>query len=131
MASGPGAALFRFNLGFIDEHDRYIVLDGIDAPALAALQAVALRRQCDGGFAQRANQYVQKFLTDGHNRINSFRRIEFHLNKRRLQIQAARKAGCDSFWFCSAGLQPGTDSSGRRYSKPKLYHYPKAGSDSV
>jgi len=96
MASGPGAALFRFNLGFIDEHDRDVVLDGIDAPALAAFQAVTLRRQLDRSFAQRANQYVQKFLTNGHNRINSLRRIEFYLNKRQPQIQGAKSSRPDA-----------------------------------
>ena len=65
-ARGQSPGLLRFNLGFVDEHHRNIVLDRVDAVALAALQALAVRRDLDGGLVQRANENIKQFLANSH-----------------------------------------------------------------
>jgi hypothetical protein len=48
---GLFAELFGLNLRFVNEHDRDIVFDRVDAMALTALEAVSVRRQFNGRFA--------------------------------------------------------------------------------
>ncbi len=60
----PG--LLRFDLGFINKHYGNIVLDGVDSPALSALQTLTVRRKFHGKLTKRADQNVQELLIDGH-----------------------------------------------------------------
>lgn len=43
--------LFRLNLRFVNEHDRNIIFDRVNAVALAAFQPLSVRRKLDVGFA--------------------------------------------------------------------------------
>jgi len=61
----------RLDLGFVHEHHRDIVFDGIHAPALRALKALSVRRELDRRFAERTYENVQKFLADSHFRASS------------------------------------------------------------
>ena len=45
MARGAKPGSLRLDLGFVHEHHGDIVLDGIDAAALPALQALAVGRE--------------------------------------------------------------------------------------
>src|ERR1019366_1108713 len=52
----------RFNPSVFNNHVGDIVFDGIDAPALGALQALSIRGKLNGRLTCRANQNVQQFL---------------------------------------------------------------------
>ena len=49
----------RFDGRFIDEHDRDVILDGIDAVTLGAFERGPAFDQSDGGFAVRTRQYFE------------------------------------------------------------------------
>lgn len=53
--------LFSFDGGGIDEHDRDVILDGVNAVACATFQAVPLVER-HRLFANRANQQIKKVL---------------------------------------------------------------------
>jgi len=55
--------------GLLDEHDWDVVHNWIDAAASGASQAFLLFSQLDRFFAGRADENIQQFLGDGHNRI--------------------------------------------------------------
>ena len=46
----------------IDQHDRDVVLDGVNAPAFAAFQALSVRVQDHRLLANRANQHGEQIL---------------------------------------------------------------------
>jgi hypothetical protein len=60
------AELVRLNLRFVDEHDRDIVFDRVDAMALTALESLPIRGKLHWGFAQWTNKNIQQFLTHCH-----------------------------------------------------------------
>lgn len=55
-----------FDRRFIEQHDRDIVLDGIDPLADGALQRRALFHRCDGGLAIRTSKNLEQFRVNGH-----------------------------------------------------------------
>ena len=59
-------ALLRFNLGFVNQHDGNIIFNGVDSPALAALQPLPVAGELHRAFAQGTNQNIQQFLAYGH-----------------------------------------------------------------
>ena len=54
----------RLNRGFVDEHDRYVVLNGIDAMALLALEALRLFAIFERLLAGGADQNLQQVFGD-------------------------------------------------------------------
>ena len=62
-------ALLRFNLGFVNQHDGNIIFNGVDSPALAALQPLPVAGELHRAFAQGTNQNIQQFLAYGHGRL--------------------------------------------------------------
>lgn len=54
----------RVDLGGIHEHDGDIVLNRVDAAALAAFEAIRGSTEHDRLFTDRANQYVEQILRD-------------------------------------------------------------------
>src|SRR5947208_15787008 len=58
-------ALLRFNLGFVNQHDGNIIFNGVDSPALAALQAWPVAGEVHRAFRQVTNQDYQPLLTVG------------------------------------------------------------------
>jgi hypothetical protein len=65
---GPLRCLFSLLLrhGLIHQHYGYVVTNGVDALAIRALQSAAIRLDFDFDLADRAGEYLQQFLTDGH-----------------------------------------------------------------
>jgi hypothetical protein len=57
---------FGFNFCVLDNHVRNIVVDGINAPALRALQTFTVSGKFYGQLTCRANQYIQQFLRYSH-----------------------------------------------------------------
>src|ERR1700690_582014 len=55
-----------FNARFVDQHDRDIAPNGINAPASSAFQPLFIGRQLHGRLAQRAYQNFEQLLRDGH-----------------------------------------------------------------
>jgi hypothetical protein len=60
-----------FDLGFVDQHHRYVIPDGIHAMTLNTLQSALIRLHLDGGLADGANQDFQQILVDGHSELLS------------------------------------------------------------
>jgi hypothetical protein len=56
---GPFAQLFGLNLRFVNEHNRNVVFDRIDAMALAAFESLSIGRELHGRFAQGTNKNIQ------------------------------------------------------------------------
>lgn len=59
-------ALLRLHFGFVNEHDRDIVFDGIDAPTLATLEPLSVRGQLYRFLTKWADQNIEQFLTNCH-----------------------------------------------------------------
>src|SRR5688572_17431996 len=55
-----------FNLGFVDKHDGDVIAYGIDAVALAALQALSVMDQFYGCLAHRTNKYLKQLRINRH-----------------------------------------------------------------
>jgi hypothetical protein len=65
----PGLILggsFRFNGGLVDQHDRNIVLDTVDAEAAEALQGFLVCGQLDFGLAQRTGEDLEELGIKRH-----------------------------------------------------------------
>jgi hypothetical protein len=60
-----------FDLGFVDQHHRYVIPDGIHAMTLNTLQSALIRLHLNSGLADWANQDFQQILIDGHNELLS------------------------------------------------------------
>ena len=59
-----GRWLLGFYGGGVDEHDGDVVLDGVEAAAFAAFQAVAVVVQNHRFLANGANQHIEKIFRD-------------------------------------------------------------------
>jgi len=57
---------FRFNGGLVDQHDRNVVLDAIDAVAAEALQALLIGGQSHFRLAQRAGEDLEELGVKRH-----------------------------------------------------------------
>ncbi len=62
-----------FDYGFVHEHDGNIVLDGINASASCALEALAIIFQLQRLLARGADENVEKILRNHHERFYVFR----------------------------------------------------------
>ena len=62
--SGPTRVSSRFDRGLVDEHDRNVVLDGIHAVALRALERGAILHQIDLRLALRARKNLEQLWID-------------------------------------------------------------------
>ena len=82
-----------FDGGLVDEHNRNIVTDGIDALAFNALQCVSIRFEFNLRFACRTREYFQEFLTNCHGldlsaALLAGMRQAYHKDRSRRQEQA-------------------------------------------
>lgn len=72
-------ALDRVNGSGVYQHDRDIVLNGVNTAADAAFQALPVRVQNDRLFTDRADQYVQQILGDHRDIIVMLRVVILHV----------------------------------------------------
>lgn len=63
---GITQAMILGQLGFVHQHDRDVVHDGVNAAAGAAAQAVFLFRQLYRLLIERTHQNIEQFLRDWH-----------------------------------------------------------------
>lgn len=54
--------LGRVDFGSVDQHNRDVILDGVDAAALAAFEAVTVGAEDDRLFADRTNEDFEEIL---------------------------------------------------------------------
>jgi hypothetical protein len=63
---GTSSCLIRLNSRLFDDHDRDIILDGVNAAAPDTLKAFAVCRQSHVRFAERAGEDFEKSRVKGH-----------------------------------------------------------------
>ena len=71
LVPDSGAEGSVFNGGLIDQHDRYIIPDRIEAMALHTAQAAIIGLQFQITAAGWANKNLKQFRTDRHNLENT------------------------------------------------------------
>lgn len=76
VAGGFGSG--RVNCRDVYQHDRDIVLNGVNAAADTAFQALPIRVQDDRLFTDRADQHVQQILGDHRDIIVMLREVILH-----------------------------------------------------
>ena len=60
--SGTKGGCLWLDCGGVDEHDRNVILDGIDAPALTTFQSLLIRGRQNRLLADRTHQHVKQIL---------------------------------------------------------------------
>src|SRR5215475_799118 len=60
-----------FDARFVDQHDRNVIANGINALAFDAFEAVFVLFELHRSLTKRADENLQQILTDGHNSVFS------------------------------------------------------------